>query len=301
MRDGGFYAILRCAEQFLTNESQMKNKFFGALAVVSLLLSGFQAHPADTNSALADLNDLIGRINLKLQAGQHSEADLADNIKEFDVLLAKHKGQDPNDLALIPAMKANLYLQVLHNDDKAIETIQQLQHDFPGTERARNSESVLAQLQKMSEADRIQRSLVEQTKFPDFSEQDLDGKPLSIASYKGKVVLIDFWATWCSPCRAEIPNVVKTYQKYHDKGFEVIGVSLDKADDKDALIRFAKENNMPWRQYFDGQFWTNKLAAKYGVTAIPMTYLLDGDGKIIARNIRGEELDAAVAKALGGR
>ena len=94
---------------------------------------------------------------------------------------------------------------------------------------------------------------------------------------------------------------LKTYQKYHDKGFEVIGVSLDKTDGKDALISFAKENNMPWRQYFDGQFWGNKLAVKYGVTAIPMAYLLDGEGKIIAKNVRGEELDAAVAKALGGR
>ena len=114
---------------------------------------------------------------------------------------------------------------------------------------------------------------------------------------KGKVVVVDFWATWCGPCVGELPNVLKTYEKYHDKGLEIVGISLDK--DKDKLTDFLKEKKVSWRQYFDGQGWGNKLAVKYGVNSIPATYILDKDGKIFAKDLRGEAFDAAIAKALG--
>jgi thiol-disulfide isomerase/thioredoxin len=139
--------------------------------------------------------------------------------------------------------------------------------------------------------------------------KDLDGKPLSIANYKNKIVMIDFWATWCPPCRGEIPNIVKTYQKYHDKGFEIIGISLDKDGDKDKLISFTKENKMPWRQYFDGKGWQNEMAVQYGIQSIPTAFLLDGKGNIIAKgnDVRGvdengdELLGKVVAKALASQ
>jgi thiol-disulfide isomerase/thioredoxin len=133
-------------------------------------------------------------------------------------------------------------------------------------------------------------------KFPDFNETDVAGKPLSIASRKGKVVLVDFWAMWCRPCRAELPNVLATYNKYHDQGFEIIGISLDQ--DQAKLIGFTKAMNMPWPQFFDGQGWQNKLAVKYGIESIPATYLLDGNGTIIGKDLRGDELTQTVAKAL---
>src|SRR5258706_2710274 len=94
----------------------------------------------------------------------------------------------------------------------------------------------------------------------------------------------------------ELPNVLETYKKHHDKGFEIIGISLDK--DKEKLTSFTKTKDMPWQQFFDGKMWSNKLAVKYGVHSIPMTYLLDGEGKIIGRSLRGENLEDAVAKAL---
>ena len=134
------------------------------------------------------------------------------------------------------------------------------------------------------------------TKFPDFNEKDVDGKPLSIANYKGKVVLIDFWATWCGPCVAELPNVLKTYTKHHSEGFEIIGVSLD--DNRQKLESFLKDKGISWPQFFDGQGWSNKLAVKYGIQAIPATYLLDGNGVIIATDLRGDALEQAVARAL---
>ena len=94
----------------------------------------------------------------------------------------------------------------------------------------------------------------------------------------------------------ELPNVIKTYEAHHPKGFEIIGISLDKDEQK--LTNFTKEKKMPWPQFFDGKMWANKLAVKYGVNSIPMTYLLDGEGKIIGKGLRGEELETAVSKAL---
>jgi thiol-disulfide isomerase/thioredoxin len=110
------------------------------------------------------------------------------------------------------------------------------------------------------------------------------------------VVLIDFWATWCPPCRAELPNVIATYQKYHSKGFDIIGVSLD--EDKAQLLSFIKDHNMTWPQYYDGKKWDNQLAMNYGVEIAPTTYLLDGEGKIIGKDLRGDDLKKAVAAAL---
>jgi thiol-disulfide isomerase/thioredoxin len=137
-------------------------------------------------------------------------------------------------------------------------------------------------------------------KFPGFSVSDVSGNPLSVTGYQGKVVLIDFWATWCGPCRAELPNVIGLYQKYHGQGFEVIGISLD--DDRNALNSFTQQQaGMGWQQYFDGQGWNNKLSRKYGVNSIPMTYLLNRQGIIIGKNLRGANLAAAVADALTGK
>ena len=114
---------------------------------------------------------------------------------------------------------------------------------------------------------------------------------------KSGVVLVDFWATWCGPCVAELPNVLEAYRKYHDRGFQIIGISLDK--DLNALTAFIKGHDMSWPQYFDGKGWENKLAARYGIRSIPTTFLLDGKGRIVARDLRGNALPAELAKLLG--
>lgn len=254
--------------------------------------------PARTLSPIqAELQAVVGGIKAKMQAGAKTEADLAEPMKGFDAILTKHKGEAPEELSFVLFMKAMLYVQVLHAPDKAAAVIEQIKTDFPGTQMAAKADGMLESLRSLKEAERLQSLLVAGAVFPDFEEKSLTGEPLSAAKYKGQVVLVDFWATWCPPCVAELPNVVAAYQKYHDKGLEIIGVSLDKDEAK--LKEFIAAKGMPWAQYFDGQGWGNKLARKYGINSIPATILIGRDGKIIARDLRGAELEAELERQFG--
>ena len=131
---------------------------------------------------------------------------------------------------------------------------------------------------------------------PDFSATDLDGKPISLEQYRGKVVLLDFWAVWCAPCIAEMPNVKKVYDTYKDEGFDIIGISLD--FDEKRLRDYLKENDIPWRQVFSGKIMDNPVALHYNVRSIPTQWLVGKDGSIISHQVRGETLKEMVAEAL---
>ncbi|MGH7970904.1 MAG: TlpA family protein disulfide reductase, partial [Limisphaerales bacterium] len=104
--------------------------------------------------------------------------------------------------------------------------------------------------------------------------------------------------TWCSPCMEELPHVLRAYEKHHRQGFDIVGVSLDKDEAK--LKDFTRQMKMTWAQFFDGQMWSNKLAKRYGIQSIPATFLLDGEGKIIGKDLRGDELEAVLSKVLPG-
>lgn len=131
---------------------------------------------------------------------------------------------------------------------------------------------------------------------PEIKLNDPEGKEIALSSLRGKVVLIDFWASWCGPCRKENPNNVKLYNEMKGKGFEIYGVSLDK--NKEDWTNAIMEDKLTWIHVSDLKYWGSEAAAKYKVEAIPATYLIDKDGKILAKNLRGEELNSFVKKLL---
>lgn len=160
------------------------------------------------------------------------------------------------------------------------------------------------QLQEMESAKELRKEL-ELGKLvmvgaiaPDFTQNDPEGNPITLSSFHGKYVLIDFWASWCAPCRQENPNIVAAYTKYKDKGFTVLGVSLDRETGRNAWLKAIKDDQLTWSQVSDLKFWNNEVAKKYGVSAIPRNFLLDPNGRIIATNIRGEELHTTLAGVL---
>ncbi|HLP12976.1 MAG TPA: TlpA disulfide reductase family protein, partial [Flavobacteriales bacterium] len=135
--------------------------------------------------------------------------------------------------------------------------------------------------------------------MPEIKLPGLDGKDKSLSSLRGKVVLVDFWASWCRPCRAENPNVVRLYNKYNKKGFEVFSVSLDK--EKSAWEAAITKDGLLWPNHISDLLqWQSIVVKQFGIQGIPYTILVDRDGKIIAKNLRGADLEAKLAELFGG-
>ena len=133
--------------------------------------------------------------------------------------------------------------------------------------------------------------------FPSFAAKDaISGDRLELKDLRGKVVLIDFWATWCPPCRKELPNLKRTYQKYKAQGFEIVSISLD--SDRNRFKSFVRTNGMSWHHVMEGGRWETRLARKYGIRGIPAMFVLDSNGICVAENVRGQRLDTAIERAL---
>ncbi|RME19595.1 MAG: TlpA family protein disulfide reductase, partial [Bacteroidetes bacterium] len=222
----------------------------------------------------AKINQLKNDVDLIYQNIISKWADeLAAKVKE-------HKDKFASIIAL-QMLDPQKYLEVYQELDKNL-SIKHPQHPM-----VQMLHKIIAQ----------QSALAPGTPCPEIALPDPDGKEIRLSSLRGKVVLIDFWASWCKPCRADMPNVVALYKKYKNKGFEILGVSLDK--DKESWTKAIKDDGITWPQVSDLKFWNSEVVPVFNIEAIPYTILVDKNGIILAKGLRGKDLENKIRQALG--
>ena len=219
-----------------------------------------------------DLADSLGDEQMKNEIDSIYESVYAEQVDYTKVIIDENKNN-----ALGPYLVSNIY----YSDDK-LEELEAIMKTF--------SEQALASIYYLELVTKIDiwKSVAVGQPAINFSQQDTTGTEISLSSFKGKYLLIDFWASWCGPCRVENPNVVALYQEMKDKDFEIIGVSFD--TDREKWVNAIKEDGVNWIHVSDLKGWKNAVGATYGVNAIPHTVLLDKEGVIIAKNLRGKDL-----------
>jgi len=220
-----------------------------------------------------------------------------DSIKVDSIVDVFEKMRDNSEQKTIKLIKKNknkevsafLVTRVLMNSLK-LDQLEEIYNNFaPNVKKS----SYAIRIKKKCD---VLKSVSVGELAPDFTLNTVDDKPFKLSSLRGKVVLVDFWASWCAPCRGENPHVVEMYKEFKDKGFDILGVSLDK--DKASWEKAIKSDGLVWNHVSDLKGWKNSVAKLYGVSSIPHTVLLDADGNIVAKGLRGDELKAAIEKLL---
>ena len=253
--------------------------------------AGLQKQP-DSRHAL-DLYVPLARLYIEVGL----EKDVNTLINRFKSIIK------PDDLQAHSVLSA--MLELANQDGEVLELFENLEQHHPNSryvlnklarihERLGNSELAAEYRKKADPMSALVGKVV-----PNFSATDLDGKPISLQDYRGKVVLLDFWAVWCGPCVGEMPNVKKVYETHKDKGFDIIGISLD--TDEERLRNYLKENDIPWQQIYSGKGWDSPLAKQYHIRGIPAPWLIARDGTLISREARGVKLERLVVEALRGK
>lgn len=245
---------------------------------------------------LKGLNERVTVIRSKLRQEMSVGRDSAtivglqmeeDELRTSDIEYKKNKIQENPDV-----FTSILMLSDMHSlgapSAEVLEYYEMLSDRIKDTQIAK---TVKGELDKRSATDIG-------SKAPHFSGPNPQGEQLALKDLMGTVTLIDFWAAWCRPCRVENPNIVNVYNKYHDQGFNVIGISLDREGDRDKWLKAIEDDKLTWPQISSLKFWQDPIAELYGIRAIPAAFLLDANGVIVAKNLRGQELENKVKELL---
>jgi len=276
-------------EIFLANENVTVTGELGKMKYAKFTGGVYQAQYRSFVNGFLPLNDKLGKliatINAEKTPSKHRDSLIAlfnsnrSLLKGFVDKFLKDQASSPVSAFILYQFKA------LYEGDAFEEKYNTLKPNAKKIAFAKEIERLIA-ASKIGTIGSI---------AADFTENDTANKPVSLSFFRGKYVLVDFWASWCRPCRMENPNVLEAYTKYKDKNFTVLGVSLDK--DKENWIKAIKDDKLPWTHISDLQQWGNAAAKMYKIQSIPSNMLIDPSGKIIAKDLRGEELQAKL-KAL---
>jgi thiol-disulfide isomerase/thioredoxin len=293
----GFYRVKTSEANFamLILDSTQKIKLTGDLKDLG---NTYTVEGSPDTKIFLELNDLGKIIQTRIDSFQQVFQVRVEGSKKDSVTMAAiNKDMEPAYMKIIAEHQKKVAEVVSKNTGSlaALAGIQQLTPDeymdiykkvYADLSAKYPNSKYLANLKKNVEAySRVSGGSV----APDFTLNTPEGKPLALSSLRGKIVMIDFWASWCGPCRKENPNVYKVYKKFHDKGFDILAVSLD--DEKGKWLAAIEKDGLPWHHVSDLKGWDSEAAKLYGVDAIPFTVLLDKEGKIIGKGLRGSELE----------
>lgn len=247
-----------------------------------------------------ELQDSLRKSFMKFQAEGHPRLDsIAQSIDEVFKAAQTDKttfieafiDENPNSLATLSAVQSVRFDENPELFDKVASNLEGV---YPNSEYVKQFKKTLVDLKaKQQAAAKTGVGAV----APEIVVQTPEGETIKLSDFRGKVTMIDFWAAWCKPCRAENPNVVRLYNIYKDKGFEVFGVSLDQ--DKEKWIQAIKQDGLTWKHGSELRFWQSSFVPAYNLDGIPMTYLVDENGVIIAKGLRGQQLEAKLQEIFG--